>query len=105
MGCLDGVSRLRKVNEPVRTYTEANVVDTVPNFGSVQNQDAYKNVTDMHERCAQEQTKMVVEVNEIGPENVGTSDLKYMYLDIPVSEHGEYCLKSVWTIGVGQEYE
>jgi hypothetical protein len=47
---LDGVSHLRKVNEPVRAYAEANWADTVPNLEAFRIRMQTKNTTEMHKR-------------------------------------------------------
>ena len=64
MDCLAGVKCLRQVNEPVQMHTEANWAESVLNFRVVQNQDVNISATKMHARCVQDQTKMVVKLNE-----------------------------------------
>ena len=77
---LDSVSRLRKIDEPVRVYVEANWDNVVSNFWTIQNQEANRNATEMHLRRVQEQTNVVVEINKVGPGNVGTVDVKQAFL-------------------------
>jgi hypothetical protein len=48
MDRFDGVSPLRKVDEPESGYTEANWTNTIPKSGPIQNQNTNRNTAEMH---------------------------------------------------------
>ena len=72
MDRLDGVGYLREVKEreriPTRVHRKKNWLKN--------NGDSLRNDTKLHRMRVEEQTKRVQEMNEIGPRNVGTCDVK-----------------------------
>ena len=85
---LDELCHLRKVKGrgriPMRRYRNENWFNN--------KEDSFQNDTKLHRMCAEEQTKRVHEMNELGPRNVGTLDAKQASLSRPNNNPNRFCL-------------
>jgi hypothetical protein len=64
-----------------------------------------KNIPELHKRRVQEQTEMLLDINEVWQKNVGTVDVTQAFLNRPIEEHNNFCLKPARATGFDQEYE